>query len=673
MQRVITTAVLASAIAASVAVAQVVPRSGGASGLPAERRIALLIGIDVHPAGEGQPPALRGPRNDVQLVRDLLTRRFGFQIEDEDVLLGEQATHEAIVRTFHRRLVERADSDTRVVFWYSGHGSVIPDASGVESNKDKFDEHWQLQPRDNSLVAYDSRSDGRRGEYDVSDDEIHSLLRALGAKTSKITLVMDCCHAGGNVRGTAIRSADHGTRLLDRKAIEAFWPVGVPFLDDDQRPAAPRLRYVQIAACEEAQLAGEVEIGGKWYGTLTWFLVRALDAATPSMSWRRVAERTRAEVAGQGDVPSQLVSCEGTGLDEPVFGGGFVAPRPGFAVDWDGPAQVRIAAGRVHGIGDDETFTLWDASGHEVGKVQVCRLYGHACMAALKADAAKPAYEPPLRAVPHGDGEGRSALRIALGDGVDPGLLRDVGPAKVVPATEADYRVERKGDRLWLQDDNGVSLRSVAVDRGELRRALFHEHAFRALWEAPAQQGDWSLELRGIEADAATRQFVDAELPAATVRPAKGPRALVEAPPATQGSGGGAMTIAVRNTSKSELHVAVLSVGQDRIVRLVWPNDDRRDNLLGPGKEQRIPVRVGVPATWHAERRGPMVDRYIAVGTPYFADLRPLCSDAAPEPGARSDARLPAFLARAAGSAPSRGKPVGFGIAWFDLELHVPR
>jgi uncharacterized caspase-like protein len=188
----------------------------------AERRIALLIGIDRYAPGDYQPAALSGPANDVVLARDVLTRRFGFCIEDADVLLGERATHEAIVRTFHSRLIQRADADTRVVVWYSGHGSVVPDLSMVESDKDQIDDAGEPVPSDNSLVAFDSRAGSRHGSYDVSDDEIHSLLRALAAKTEKVVVVMDCCHSGGNVRGGAVRTTGRGKEALDRTAIEPF-------------------------------------------------------------------------------------------------------------------------------------------------------------------------------------------------------------------------------------------------------------------------------------------------------------------------------------------------------------------------------------------------------------------------------------------------------------------
>jgi hypothetical protein len=128
----------------------------------------------------------------------------------------------------------------------------------------------------------------------------------------------------------------------------------------------------------------------------------------------------------------------------------------------------------------------------------------------------------------------------------------------------------------------------------------------------------------------------------------------------------------VRNAAAEPLHVVVLSVAEDRSVRMIWPPDDRRDNVLRPGQEQRVPVRVGLDRDWHARHRRPMRDRYVAFATFRFADFRPFCSDAPAMAVERGGDGLPTFLGRVLAAEPRRGGDgagPGFGIAWYDLEL----
>jgi hypothetical protein len=87
------------------------------------------------------------------------------------VLRDEEATHERVVRAFDEWLIRRAGPDTEVVFWYSGHGSRVPDASSSPAS--------ETDGLDSTLVLYDSRAVDPQGAYDLSDDALYSLLAAL--------------------------------------------------------------------------------------------------------------------------------------------------------------------------------------------------------------------------------------------------------------------------------------------------------------------------------------------------------------------------------------------------------------------------------------------------------------------------------------------------------------
>jgi len=64
---------------------------------PNPRKLALLVGIDQY--GANIPP-LPGCLTDVELQKDLLRYRFGFQDADIVTLTGQKASREAIERLF---------------------------------------------------------------------------------------------------------------------------------------------------------------------------------------------------------------------------------------------------------------------------------------------------------------------------------------------------------------------------------------------------------------------------------------------------------------------------------------------------------------------------------------------------------------------------------------------
>jgi hypothetical protein len=88
---------------------------------PNPRKLALLVGIDQY--GANIPP-LPGCLTDVELQKDLLRYRFGFQDADIVTLTGQKATREAIELAFLEHLIAQAKAGDVVIFHFSGYGSV---------------------------------------------------------------------------------------------------------------------------------------------------------------------------------------------------------------------------------------------------------------------------------------------------------------------------------------------------------------------------------------------------------------------------------------------------------------------------------------------------------------------------------------------------------------------
>ncbi|HEX6811988.1 MAG TPA: caspase family protein [Planctomycetota bacterium] len=646
---------------------------------PAPRAtLALLVGIDDYAQpdeGHRKLAPLRGPGNDVARARDLLQRRFGFEPRDIATLLGPAATHEAIVRTFYEHLIVQAGPATKVVIWFSGHGSRVPDASKADTAlRNDLEEPW-----DDTLIAHDSRKGERNGSFDVTDDELHSLLAALPAKD--VVLVTDCCHAGGLLRGAGagagtggVRHASAGAKSLDRDAIRPFWPARVPFLDDDRGSVLHSV--VHIAACESTQEAGECEGAGedRWYGTLTWFLTSALAEVEPATSWQAVAEIVRARVAAcrTGTRSDQIVRCIGPG-DRAILGGRGKPVPTGYHAHPYG-ARCQIEAGRLHGLAEGCELRLVGLDGSDHGLVRVVRARATFCEAEPLEGRRIPAGVA-LRAVPHQGLGGRAALRIVCAAGVDAAVLAGCPWVVAAPRETADFVLGKHGEGLALQTLDGAFVRNVPGSPAEAQQVLFAEHCFRSLWEGVAQPGRHRIRLRVEPWDAA--RAAAQKVPVARMQAAGERRAIVGAPFLPVAEGTGAMvTLTVTNESTEMLHIAVLSVAEDRAVHVIWGKDP--NNVLARGASQSLQVELGPSPAWRQDR--PMVDRYIAIATPRYADFRPFESQA-PDPtrGGKGPetADLPAFLATALTGSITRGgnreaELPAWGIQWLDLDLVLP-
>ncbi len=84
-------------------------------------------------------------------------------------------------------LIDGAGPDDRVLFYFSGHGSQIPDENNDED--DQFDE---------VLLLYDAALTEKRGRQTLSgvliDDDFNQMLARM--KSRNILVILDACHSG---------------------------------------------------------------------------------------------------------------------------------------------------------------------------------------------------------------------------------------------------------------------------------------------------------------------------------------------------------------------------------------------------------------------------------------------------------------------------------------------
>lgn len=289
---------------------------------------ALLIGIQEYHTPVN---SLKGPKNDLSIMEQVLRERFQFQDNNFIILKNKQATHTAIENAF-KQLTERVQANDFVYIYYSGHGSQTKDLNGDEL--DQLDETW---------VSYGARSneDDSIDNYDVLDDEVDAWLTAVYAKTHNVVFVSDSCHSATVSRGQEIVSRavtkDEREHPLGRQAYI--------------RP--PETVGVRIGAARDLESAIETPIYLKtqdteaYYGLFTWHWVQSLQQAREGDAWNDVFKRAFTHVtAGRGNVQQPQF----WGQRELHLGGDFRPLEPTVVItDVDG-ATITLAAGALSGV-----------------------------------------------------------------------------------------------------------------------------------------------------------------------------------------------------------------------------------------------------------------------------------------------------------------------------------
>ncbi|MGD8278718.1 MAG: caspase family protein [Gemmatimonadota bacterium] len=360
-------------------------------------RRALLIGIDKYkkfPENFGQ---LDGCVADVELMRALLEGRFGFPAENITILRNGTATRKRILSALDR-FVKQTEEDDIVVIHYAGHGSLMTDREGDEPSG-----------LDSTIVPVDSAgwSGASEDQRDITDDEIHLRLLALGEKTPYTTLIFDCCHSG-----TISRDGFGGkTRSIppDRRPAHELPPSPIPeAVRQRMREGGSRGggkgrsgwlplegRYVLIAACRDDEVANEYqppEGNGKVvHGALTYFLGQELSNAPAGATYREVFERAASRV--NAAYRKQNPQMEGE-ADREVFGVRDIEPHPFVAVAGKRGSLIALGAGAAQGVTVGSKYdvhaegTRDPAAGKPIGSLTVTRVGGLNASARVDSGAA---------------------------------------------------------------------------------------------------------------------------------------------------------------------------------------------------------------------------------------------------------------------------------------------
>ena len=245
---------------------------------PGGRKLALLVGINQYARGT----TLGGCVTDVELQRELLIHRFGFNASDILTLTDGQATRENIETAFIEHLTEQAKAGDVVVFHFSGYGSRVKMSEESQTDKAVY-----IQ---NSLVPVDSivPSKGAAIANDLLEETLVLLLRSLA--TDHITTVLDTSYTtAGNILQGNLR-----VRSCPNPPAERPSPEELAFQEQILLRAKSSLEQIKsservnqmpgivLAAAGPSQPATEAQWSGFSAGLFTYALTQQLWQASPA-------------------------------------------------------------------------------------------------------------------------------------------------------------------------------------------------------------------------------------------------------------------------------------------------------------------------------------------------------------------------------------------------------
>jgi len=273
---------------------------------------ALLIGINHY-----QIPGndLRCCVNDVKSMQAMLKKCYGFKPADITTLLDDQATTK-VMRSEIQKLVTNAKAGDVLLLHYSGHGSNVPDKNGDEADN-----------RDEILCPTDLNWNDP-----LTDDWLRITFDKLNPQAC-LTVIFDCCHSG-----TATRAFNFDPKAPRARYLASPWDL---MATETKKKLTGRTRGIRgeiyaagakksdvvtanitetlISGCRDTQTSADAFIGGKFNGTLTYYLVDTIKNAKPPLTNRALHKQTIAGIkAGQYEQVPQLEG-RAANLDRPFL------------------------------------------------------------------------------------------------------------------------------------------------------------------------------------------------------------------------------------------------------------------------------------------------------------------------------------------------------------------
>jgi hypothetical protein len=208
---------------------------------------ALLIGVADVP---GNPlPGIDLDLDNMKKVADLM----GFKPAEIKVLFNQQATYSNVKQALSTWVREGVGPDDRVLIYFSGHGTRVPDPSADNANG-----------ADDALVMHDVERARVGGRATLKNVLIgHEFGAALAAIPSHDILVLvDACHSGSATRDLPLGNGRLG---VSSGVMKFFSYPGMPSAQTTTRAlkmSAGNENYAALSAARDDEFAVGTEQGG---------------------------------------------------------------------------------------------------------------------------------------------------------------------------------------------------------------------------------------------------------------------------------------------------------------------------------------------------------------------------------------------------------------------------
>jgi len=243
-------------------------------------RYALLIGVSDY-----EYPAFRnleGPVYDVEALKTVLIRQWGFRAENISTLVNAQANRDSVLQAL-RQLHNRSQPGDHLFIYFSGHGTSRQDPNS----------YLPLPYTSGALVPWDFQPRGTPQEQlqrlIVGRWDLRPLLEALDRGNRKVFVAFDTCFSGQAVRGKSNGLTARYIPLPPSPANAPAAPELGSFGSHAQSQEPYPYRHVFfVSAATEAEQAVDIKtanlachptLDGRAHGAFTDALLRILTGA----------------------------------------------------------------------------------------------------------------------------------------------------------------------------------------------------------------------------------------------------------------------------------------------------------------------------------------------------------------------------------------------------------
>lgn len=279
------------------------------------RKFGLFVGINAYQGGINP---LKGAVNDATKMKAAMISKFGFNAADTTLLTDAAATRQAILANL-QKYQALAGSGDLLVFHYSGHGTLFPDAYSEEQDETKLiymeapndkgvmEVMYERGTYDSAIVPVDARSttSGKPWRNLILDDELYAIFSAVTRNGAQVVLISDSCHSGSIDRAKVTKGARAKTQSLAKVfGVRSFGDLAL------EKPASVRATrtpppakglYISMTGSKDDEFSLDVPLkdgttmGLFTFGLLT-YMPRVINPASP-MSYEMLMKAVSPAVA----------------------------------------------------------------------------------------------------------------------------------------------------------------------------------------------------------------------------------------------------------------------------------------------------------------------------------------------------------------------------------------